>query len=214
MSTAAGVIFDCDGVLVDSEVLAIDLTRSALVELGWDLSLDEVVARFVGRRHDEVHRDIEEHFGGALPPGWEQQNTRHLREVFRERLRPVPGIVDALPRIDLPMCVASSGSVEKMRFTLELTGLWDTFAGHVFSATEVAHGKPAPDLFLHAAKSMGWEPRNCVVVEDSVYGVQAGRAAGMQVIGYAGGVTPASRLALPGVIVIHDMRDLPEVVSA
>jgi HAD superfamily hydrolase (TIGR01509 family) len=213
VSSAPCVIFDCDGVLVDSEVLAVEVTRSALAGLGWDLSIDEVVARFVGRSHDQVYRDIAEHLGRPLPPGWEAQNTQRLRDVFRDRLQPVEGIVEALALIDAPMCVASSGSVEKMRLTLGLTGLWDAFGGNVFSATEVANGKPAPDLFLHAAEAMGWQPGDCVVVEDSLFGVQAGLSAGMRVIGYGGGVTPASRLALPGVTVIDDMRDLPAMLA-
>jgi beta-phosphoglucomutase-like phosphatase (HAD superfamily) len=110
--------------------------------------------------------------------------------------------------------VASSGTHDKMTFTLGLTGLLDRFEGRLFSATEVRHGKPAPDLFLHAAEAMGWEPSSCVVVEDSPYGVDAALAAGMQAIAYAGGVTLADRLARHGVTLITDMRDLPNAIAA
>ena len=122
----------------------------------------------------------------------------------------MPSVGAALDAIALPSCVASSASHEKMRFTLGHTGLWDRFAGRIFSATEVAHGKPAPDLFLHAAATMGWEPADCAVVEDSPAGVEAGLSAGMTVFGYAG-TTPASRL--DGARVFTDMAELPGLLQ-
>jgi HAD superfamily hydrolase (TIGR01509 family) len=125
----------------------------------------------------------------------------------------VDGIVEALDRIRTPTCVASSGSHEKMRYTLGKTGLYERFAGRIFSAAEVPRGKPAPDLFLHAAARMGVTPADCAVVEDSAVGVQAARAAGMPVFGYAGGVTPAARLEGPGTIVFRDMRELPGLLG-
>ncbi len=123
------------------------------------------------------------------------------------------GIVEALDRIRIPTCVASSGSHEKMRYTLGKTGLYERFAGRIFSAAEVPRGKPAPDLFVHAAARMGVAPADCAVVEDSAVGVQAARAAGMPVFGYAGGVTPAIRLEGPGTIVFRDMRELPGLLG-
>ncbi len=130
--------------------------------------------------------------------------------AFETELRPVPGIAAALDAITLPNCVASSASIEKMRVTLGQTGLWDRFEGRIFSATEVEHGKPAPDLFLHAASSMGWEPADCAVVEDSPAGVKAGLAAGMTVFGYAG-TTPAA--LLEGARVFTDMAELPALLQ-
>jgi HAD superfamily hydrolase (TIGR01509 family) len=128
-------------------------------------------------------------------------------------LSPVEGLPEALDAITLPTCVASSGSHEKMRHTLGRTGLYDHFAGRIYSATEVARGKPAPDLFLHAAQKMGVDPAACVVVEDSRPGVQAARAAGMRAFGYAGGLTPAEGLEGADTVVFHHMRKLPTLIT-
>ena len=206
------VIFDCDGVLVDSERLSIRIDQEILAELGWDLTLDEIVERFVGKSQAAYEREVEEHLGRALPAGWDEQNDWRYRDAFERELRSVPGIESALDAIAWPTCVASSGTHKRIRFTLRLTGLWDRFDGRIFSASDVARGKPAPDLFLYAAESMGWVPSRCVVVEDSVHGVRAGLDAGMHVVAFAGGVTPAARLEAPGVVVIDDMQDLPAAV--
>ena len=155
---------------------------------------------------------VEAELGHPPPAGWFERGEQALRQRFEAELEPVPGIVEALERISLPACVASSSPPEQLRFKLELTGLYERFAGRIFSASEVANGKPAPDLFLHAAARMGAAPDSCVVVEDSRYGVQAARAAGMDVLGYAGGVTPAEALAGPRTVVFDDMRSLPELL--
>jgi HAD superfamily hydrolase (TIGR01509 family) len=210
----AYVVFDCDGVLVDSEPLSIEVDRQMLSELGWKLSLAEIIERFVGRSHEHFLQGVTDHLGHPPPPGWDEASTPRYRAAYAHGLQPVPGIVEALDRITLPSCVASSGTHDKMTFTLGLTGLLGRFEGRLFSATEVSRGKPAPDLFLHAAKAMGWYPSSCVVVEDSPYGVDAALAAGMRAIAYAGGVTKADRLARPGVTLITDMRDLPTAIAA
>jgi HAD superfamily hydrolase (TIGR01509 family) len=130
-------------------------------------------------------------------------------------LTPVEGIVEALDALQgISVCVASSGSHDKMRFTLGMTGLYERFAGRIHSADEVPRGKPAPDLFLHAARRMNVEPAACAVVEDSQYGVQAARAAGMRAFGYAGGLTPANRLEGPNTVLFHDMRALPTLLAS
>jgi HAD superfamily hydrolase (TIGR01509 family) len=211
---AVHVVLDCDGVLVDSEPLSIEVDRELLAQIGWELSTQELVERFVGRSHEHFLHEVARHLGHQPPPGWDEQFTPRYRAAYLRALRPVDGIVEALDRITAPTCVASSGTHEKIAFTLGVTGLLDRFEGRIFSATEVEHGKPAPDLFLHAAATMGWAPERCVVVEDSAYGVQAALSAGMRAIAYAGGVTPADRLARPGVTVIDDMRDLPEAIAA
>ncbi len=205
------VIFDCDGVLVDSERLAVRTEAAVLAGLGWPLTEEEIVERFVGRSADYMHREIERHLG--RPIDWAAEFEPRYHEVFERELAPVDGIVEALDAITVPTCVASSGSYDKMAFTLGRTGLHDRFVGRIFSADEVANGKPAPDVFLYAAASMATEPARCVVVEDSVSGVAAGTAAGMRVIAYAGGVTPAQRLAADGVVVIDDMRALPGLLA-
>ena len=147
-----------------------------------------------------------------LPEGWKGGHEQRVRDAFEAELQPVDGILEALDRISIPTCVASSGTHEKMVLTLSLTGLYERFEGRIFSATEVEHGKPAPDLFLHAAKRMGAEPAACAVVEDSPFGVQAAIAAGMTVFAYAGGVLPAGRLK-DADVVFDDMRDLPNLLQ-
>ncbi len=209
------VIFDCDGVLVDSERLSVRVESRLLAELGWPLTEDDVLERFVGRSDAHMKAEIEAALGRPVPE-WDEQYRSHLHEAFHAELTTVQGVVAALDHLDAAgaaTCVASSGTHDKMAVTLGLTGLHDRFAGRIFSATEVANGKPAPDLFLHAAESMGHEPDRCAVVEDSPYGVEAARAAGMTAFGYAGGLTPAAWLAGPGTVVFEDMADLPALLS-
>ena len=210
------VIFDCDGVLVDSERLAIRVESRLLGTLGWPLTEDEVLDRFVGRSDADMLAEIEQHLGRPVPE-WTERYQRDLHAAFHAELTAVDGIVealDALAGLGLATCVASSGTHEKMRLTLGLTGLADRFAGRISSATQVAAGKPAPDLFLFAARSMGVEPERCVVVEDSRSGVAAARAAGMRSLGFAGGLTPAHWLEGPGTTIIHAMTELPSLVAA
>ncbi|MEE1782574.1 HAD family hydrolase [Streptomyces sp. SP17BM10] len=207
------VIFDCDGVLVDSEVIAARVQMRLGAELGWPLTLPDVVEHFIGRSEAANHAVVAERLGGATADRWRERFVELHAEAVDAELEPVPGIREALAAIALPTCVASSGSHDKMRHTLGRTGLYDHFAGRIFSATEVGRGKPAPDLFLHAARTMGVDPAACVVVEDSLPGVQAARAAGMRALGYAGGLTPAERLAGPDTVVFDDMRKLPELIG-
>ena len=207
------VIFDCDGVLVDSERLAVRVDVRILVELGWVLNEQEMIDRFVGRSHEFFVAEVEAHLGRRLPPDWEDPFQHLYRDVFAAELTPVDGVVETIDQITLPMCIASSGSHEKMRYTLGITGLYDRFAGRIFSVSEVARGKPAPDLFLHAAARMGAYPPACVVVEDSCYGVEAARAAGMLAIGFAGGLTAAEHLQGPRTLVFSDMRKLPSLLA-
>jgi HAD superfamily hydrolase (TIGR01509 family) len=209
------VIFDCDGVLVDSERLAVRVEVAVLAELGWPLSEAEVVERFMGRSAAVMAEAIRERLGRGLPDDWQDRFDRGYRAAFDAELAPVDGVVEALDRIDTPTCVASSGSHDTLRRTLGLTGLYPRFEGRIFSADEVATGKPAPDLFLHAAARLGAEPSACAVVEDSRYGVEAARAAGMRAFGYTGGgLTPPDRLAGPGTVLFDDMRQLPELLAA
>jgi HAD superfamily hydrolase (TIGR01509 family) len=208
------VIFDCDGVLVDSERLAVRIDIQVLAKLGWTITEAEVIERFVGRSDVSIKADIEAHLGRALPDDWGAEFESLYRAAFAAELKPVPGVVEALDRITLPTCVASSGSHDKMRFTLGLTGLYERFAGRIFSAYEVARGKPAPDLFLYAAARMGVAPEACAVIEDSRYGIEAARAAGMRAFGYAGGLTPRAFLETPGVVVFTDMLELPDLLRA
>jgi HAD superfamily hydrolase (TIGR01509 family) len=207
------VIFDCDGVLVDSERIAVRTDVQVLATLGWVLTEAECIERFVGLSDKSIKAAIEAHLGRVLPDDWDQEFQSLYRDAFAAELEPVPGVVEALDQLTLPTCVASSSSHDKLRFTLGLTGLYERFAGRIFSAYDVARGKPAPDLFLHAAARMGVEPAACAVVEDSRYGIQAARAAGMRAFGFAGGLTPAAWLEAPGTVVFSDMRDLPGLLA-
>jgi HAD superfamily hydrolase (TIGR01509 family) len=172
------VIFDCDGVLVDTEPIAVRVTAQVLTGLGWPLTEQEVVERFVGRSRASISVDLLAHLGEA----GSIEADRRIQELYwagiDAGLTQVDGVASALAEITINTCVASSGSHEKMRKTLGRTGLLPIFEGRIFSAAEVEHGKPAPDLFLHAARSLGVPPERCVVVEDSRPGVQAARAAG------------------------------------
>ncbi|MEV7520272.1 HAD family hydrolase [Streptomyces sp. NPDC091371] len=207
------VIFDCDGVLVDSERIAARVQVVLGAELGWPLTEQEVVERFIGRSSASIHEQIAARLGEDTAAVWSGRFEQLHREAVDEGLSPVDGLPEALDALTLPTCVASSGSHEKMRHTLGRTGLYGRFAGRIHSATEVARGKPAPDLFLYAARRMGVDPAACAVVEDSRPGVQAARAAGMRAFGYAGGLTPAERLEGAGTVVFRDMRDLPRLVA-
>ncbi|MFJ7593158.1 HAD family hydrolase [Streptomyces sp. NPDC097617] len=207
------VIFDCDGVLVDTERIALRIQIALGAELGWPLTAEEVVDRFMGRSKESIREQIAQRLGEETAALWWEQLIRRHREAVDTGLEAVDGLPGALDGITLPVCVASSGSHGKMRHTLGVTGLHERFAGRVFSSTEVSRGKPAPDLFLHAARAMGVDPAACAVVEDSRPGVLAARAAGMRAFGYAGGLTPAERLAGPRTVVFHDMRELPGLIA-
>lgn len=181
------VIFDCDGVLIDSEVLACRIEAEELTALGYPITVEETVMRFTGLPAGAVRAAIEADWGQPLPADFEGRVHVEIKEAYRRDLRPIPGIADLLAALAVPVCVASSSAPDKLRLGLELTGLHECFAPHVFSTTMVARGKPAPDIFLFAAEQMGTPPQRCVVVEDSLAGVQAGVAAGIPVIGFTGG---------------------------
>lgn len=207
------VIFDCDGVLVDSERIAVRVEAEYLTELGWPLTEAEIAERFMGRTAEYMDEAIEAHLGVRLPPDWKDQFQRRYLDAFVADLVPVDGVVEALDQITVSTCVASSGSHDKLRFTLGHTGLYERFDGRIFSGYEVANGKPAPDLFLHAAARMGADPARCAVVEDTLYGVMAARAAGMRTFGYAGGLSAPERLEGEATVVFEDMRALPRLLA-
>lgn len=206
------VIFDCDGVLIDSERLGVKVDMAVLRELGWPLSEAEVIERFVGRSDRDNRAAIENHLG-RRPAGWPEALECRYRESFANELTPVDGVLEALDRITLPSCIASGGTHTHLRYTLGLTGLYERFAGRIFSVEDVANGKPAPDLFLYAAERMGAGPAGCVVVEDSRPGVEAARAADMRVLAFAGGLSPAEVLEGPDTVVFDDMRELPALLG-
>jgi HAD superfamily hydrolase (TIGR01509 family) len=183
------VIFDCDGVLVDSERISNAVLAEMLADEGLELTLEQARARFQGRLLADVAALAGEELGRPLPEGWIGEYERHRERAFRAELAPVPGaaeLVEAVRRAGLAVCVASQGSLAKTALSLSLTGLDGLFEPAArFSAAQVARGKPAPDLFLFAARSIGCEPRACAVVEDTPSGVTAAVRAGMDAYGYA-----------------------------
>jgi HAD superfamily hydrolase (TIGR01509 family) len=211
---AAHLILDCDGVLVDSEPLSNQALAEALCELGIPFTAERSTAEFIGRSWASVLARLEELTGAPPPAGLRERYRERMFAAFAESLEPVPGVAAALDAIDRPMCVASSGDHEKMRFTLARAGLLERFDGRIFSATEVARGKPAPDLFLHAAAAMGWPPETCAVVEDSPSGVAAGVAAGMTVLGFARRTDPEALAGAGAAAVFYEMAELPALLAA
>jgi HAD superfamily hydrolase (TIGR01509 family) len=196
-SPPALVIFDCDGVLVDSEPIANRVFARMLAAQGLVLDEARMDELFLGRTMAHCLALAAERLGRRLPEDFEAEHDRLLFEALAAELEPIPGVRQVLDGLATPFCVASNGGADKVRFSLERVGLLPRFEGRMFSAAEVACGKPAPDLFLHAARRMGVAPAACVVVEDSPAGVAAGVAAGMRVLGFAAR-TPVARLREAG----------------
>ena len=206
------VIFDCDGVLVDSERITAGIFAEKLRELGLDIGIDGVFERFVGRSMDQCLEIIHGLLGREVPPGFVEDHRARSAVALRAEVRPVAGIEAALAALRLPFCVASNGTHDKMQTTLGITGLLPSFAGRMFGITDVARGKPFPDLFLLAAERFGAAPARCAVVEDTPTGVTAGIAAGMDVYGYAA-LTPRRLLIEAGARMTFDrMRELPHLL--
>lgn len=208
------VIFDCDGVLIDSEPIANRVFRDLLEAAGLVLSLDEVMRAFVGSTKDGCIELAGRMLGAPLPPEFGGQWDRELFAALRAEVKPVHGIPEVLASMKVPYCVASNGNPDRIQLALDAAGLWPLFEGRMFTAADVARPKPAPDLFLHAASVMGVEPRDCTVVEDTPTGTKAGVAAGMRVFGYAGAPhADAAGLTAQGATVFHAMRELPALLE-
>ena len=208
--TPALVIFDCDGVLVDSEAIANRIMAEHITATGIPITYEDCRARFVGGTLQRVMDTVEQWLGRPLPPGWRDDFEARRNEAFRRELKAVPGVEEVLETLSAQgtaMCVASSGTVEKMELTLGLTGLKRFFGDRLFSAAMVAQGKPEPDIFLHAAEQMGYLPETCLVVEDSPTGVTAAVAAGMRVLAYAA-ETDAEMLKAAGAQPFDAMAEL------
>jgi HAD superfamily hydrolase (TIGR01509 family) len=181
------IIFDCDGVLIDSEVISARQLIEELKGYGVEMDMAFVSRHFLGRSYPVVLKEVRERWGVQLPDRFEADYRARLLAAFERDLKVMPHATDTLRDLRLPYCLATSSSPERMRRSLEITGLSAAFAGRTFTASEVAKGKPAPDLFLHAAARMGADPAACVVIEDSLNGVRAGLAAGMRVWRFTGG---------------------------
>jgi HAD superfamily hydrolase (TIGR01509 family) len=180
------VIFDCDGVLVDSEPIINRAHAEVLTACGYPITEKVLVERFCGMSDPDMLEIIEREWGRALPASYAQHVGLMIEAGFHQ-LAPIEGVAEALASLTLPICVASSSNLEQIRQKLEITGLLGRFGEHLFSATMVARGKPAPDLFLYAAQHLMTAPDRCLVIEDSPAGIDAALAAGMTAIGFAGG---------------------------
>src|SRR6218665_2134092 len=219
------VIFDCDGVLVDSEPLAMRVLLQILSEQGIEIERGAAFRSFLGRALASITEALNVSHGARLTEASLDGMRDRLYALYREQLKPTGWIGEVLAGLKLPFCVASSSQVERIRLSLELTGLLPRFEGHIYSASMVANGKPAPDLFLYAAAQMGVAPENCLVIEDSTPRIMAARAAGMRVFAYLGGghfgetglrdeveaLRPDAIMedmrALPGLLELHTARD-------
>lgn len=207
------VIFDCDGVLVDSEILSAEVEAEALSTLGVKVTAHDVMQRFLGLTQEALEERFEHDFGLKLPPNHAETTRSMLRAAYVERLEPIPGVRDVLQSLPMPFCVASNSPPAKLGLGLSITNLFELVYPNIFSAKLVARGKPAPDLFLHAAKALGADPANTVVVEDSVVGVKAAKAAGMTAIGFVGGLhhMPPSEETLVAAGADHIAETMDEV---
>jgi HAD superfamily hydrolase (TIGR01509 family) len=209
------VVFDMDGVLVDSERIANRIFHAMLAEHGVPLTLEQATRRYVGRSMAFAIADVEKNFGIVLPPDFAETERAKVLAAYEGELQPVAGVPQLLEGLALPFCLASSSDPPRIKRSLELGGLLHHFEGRCFSATQVANGKPAPDLFLFAAATMGFAPADCVVIEDTLAGLAAAKAAGMKAYAYAGaGHTDRSELAATGAVVVDRMAELATVLRA
>jgi HAD superfamily hydrolase (TIGR01509 family) len=212
------LIFDCDGVLVDSELLANEALAELMSALGRPMTTQQALQIFSGLRLRDVQKSAEALLSFPIPTDLGAAARQRLFERFQRELQPVKGVREALDMLPYPRCVASSSARERLDLSLEVTGLKGLFGDNVFSADQVEHGKPAPDLYLFAARALGAIPANCIVIEDSTLGIQAAVSAGMKTIGFAGASHPtvelAQRLRMAGAgVVVAAMSDLPGVIE-
>lgn len=217
------IIFDCDGVLVDSEIISCRMHAEVLTNIGYPITADQVFDRFLGRSSAESNREVEIELGRKLPGDFDAQLKRAVIDELALSVESVPHVAIALDGIRQNICVASSGIHEKIRTCLTRAKLYDRFAPHIFSASQVKHGKPEPDLFLFAAAQMRTMPNRCIVIEDSIPGIIGATAAGMTVLGFRGGAhylekperapSPETLQEAGAVHVFDDMRQLPRIID-
>lgn len=206
------IIFDCDGVLVDSERITNTVFAEMLNEIGLSVTLEDMFNTFVGNSMATCLEIIQNMLGKTLSESFVSEYKQRIKQALKTKLKPVAGINEVLNQLEVSYCVASNGLRGMMREKLEITGLSSYFEGKLFSITDVARGKPDPDIFLYAAQKMGVNPEQCAVVEDTPIGVKAGFAAGMTVFGYAEIMNPDRLREAGASIVFKDMRGLPKLL--
>ncbi len=217
MAPCEALIFDCDGVLIDSEIVVCRIAAEELTSLGFSISTEQVIERFAGRPDPEMRAEVEREWGQPIPEAYRENVRARTIQAYATELKIMPGMQEALDAIYLPVCVASSSGPEKLRLGLETVGLYERFAPNVVSGALVAQGKPEPDIFIFAAGWMKASPKHCLVVEDSVPGTRAAKRAGMQVLGFTGGThtTPdhAHKLQQAGAdLTFAEMTQLPSLL--
>jgi len=206
------IIFDCDGVLVDSEPLSNRVIAGIMTEIGISMTTEEAIQQFAGGSLQRVNDFVISRTGAELPGGLEDVYRERSYALFQKELQPIPGIEKALQTIDFQRCVASNGPLHKMKLNLKLTGLSSYFGDDLFSAYEIGFWKPDPKLFLHAAEKMGYPPDKCVVIEDSLHGIHAAKSAGMRVLGFSNSEY-GHKLEAEGVPTFHSMDELSEILK-
>lgn len=207
------IIFDCDGVLVDSESISAKVFREMASELGCNLDFETVRKQITGTSMKDNLKYFADCVGHALPDNFESEFRRRSYEAFKTDLKPVKGIHSLLDKITVPYCTASSGPQKKIRLNLTTTNLIDKFDGNIFSSYDIGSWKPEPGIYLHAAKEMGFQPKECAVIEDSLTGVKAAKAGGFDVFGYTqkGNEEPYEKL---GATVFFDMSELCNLLES
>ena len=213
--------FDCDGVLVDSEIIASEVDAEHLTRIGYPITADAITQRFAGLTTKSIFAAVEAETGRKLPAGFDEEIKKEIDLRLARDLKAVPGAIEILDAIEGPRCVCSNSSSQRLRISLDKTGLTDRFTPYIFSAVEVGtkEPKPSPNVYLHAAKQFDVNPREVLVIEDSVFGIAAAKAAGMRVIGFTGGrhswLGHADLLTDAGAeTVINRFADLPRVAEA
>lgn len=211
------ILWDCDGVLIDSEHLACGASAAFCTEKGYPITTENFIDRFVGMNRFQIYAAIEAETGRKLVEGDDMaaQMFERLKKIFDEKLKACDGIADILAAATVPMAVASGSSAARLDYSLGLTGLKDFFKGHIYTSEELPRGKPSPDIFLHAAQQLGVAPEDCLVVEDGIHGIHAAQAAGMDVVAYLGGshMTPALMEKVRAQSPLHCFMQMSELTN-
>lgn len=206
------IIFDCDGVLVDTEKIGNGILLSMAAEHGFDMKIEEAYRNFNGRNLQECFQEIENSIGKKLPDTFESDYRERSFEAFKSEVKPMEGVVSFIESLKIPYCVASSGPVDKIRLNLEVAGLLDKFENKIFSSYQINSWKPDPEIFLHAAKQMGFEVQDCIVIEDSKAGVISGIKGGFKVFGFANGFNNED-LQKEGAILFNSYKELNNLLE-
>lgn len=205
------IIFDCDGVLVDSESISAKIFQEMAAELGFEMDFETAVEQFAGASMNDNIQFVANNISGEVPVDFEKEFRKRTYEAFKTDIKPIPGVKELLNKVNVPICVASSGPVAKIELNLTVTGLINKFKGRIFSCYDINSWKPEPEIYMHAAKEMGFTPDDCVVIEDSASGIRAGVAGGFKVFALAN-ETKKQKFEQLGASVFESMKDLKSIL--